>query len=129
MFGCIYDTTYSRNIWAVFNQRFPDIIIWRQCSLNCSYIKGDKNKHISPKNFNTHGLQKSGDMEVWQIQSLNNFTDLFTKALPTTTLRKMVNMKCVNSKIFCRNQGECVISRFIHCTLFLSTFLSHWFFW
>ncbi|CAL2237733.1 unnamed protein product [Prunus armeniaca] len=55
------------------------------------YIKGDRTKHISPKNFHTHELQKNGGIDVQQIQSNNNFADLFTKALPTTTFRKMVN--------------------------------------
>ena len=31
------------------------------------YIKGDRNKHISPKFFYTHALQKSGEIDVQQI--------------------------------------------------------------
>ena len=31
------------------------------------YIKGDRTKHISPKLFYTHELQKSGDIDVKQI--------------------------------------------------------------
>ncbi|KAL7154176.1 hypothetical protein ABFS83_04G217900 [Erythranthe nasuta] len=55
------------------------------------YIKGDRTKHISPKFFYTHELQKNGDIDVHQIQSCNNLADLFTKALPTTTFRKMAH--------------------------------------
>ena len=28
------------------------------------YIKGDRIKHISPKLFYTHGLQKNGDINI-----------------------------------------------------------------
>lgn len=55
------------------------------------YIKGDRTKHISPKFFHTHELQKSGEIHIQQIQSSDNFADLFTKALPTTRFRKMVH--------------------------------------
>ncbi|KAF7137709.1 hypothetical protein RHSIM_Rhsim07G0041900 [Rhododendron simsii] len=54
------------------------------------YIKGDRTKHISPKFFYTHDLQKNGDIDVQQIRSSDNLADLFTKALPTTTFKKLV---------------------------------------
>ena len=53
------------------------------------FIKGDITKHISPKFFYTHELQKKGEIDVQQIQSCNNLADLFTKALPLTTLKKL----------------------------------------
>ena len=53
------------------------------------FIKGDKAKHISPKFFYTHELQKKGEINVQQIQSCNNLADLFTKALPSTALKKL----------------------------------------
>ncbi|GJX90551.1 hypothetical protein Tco_0343877 [Tanacetum coccineum] len=55
------------------------------------YIKGDITKHILPKFFFTHDLQKSGDIIVQQIPSSDNLVDLFTKALPTTTFKKLVH--------------------------------------
>jgi hypothetical protein len=55
------------------------------------YIKGDRTKHISPKFFYTHELQKSGDIDVKQIRSSDNLADLFTKTLPTATFKKLVN--------------------------------------
>ncbi|XP_074266407.1 uncharacterized protein LOC141589674 [Silene latifolia] len=55
------------------------------------YIKGDRTKHISPKFFFTHDLQKSGDINVQQIHSSENLADLFTKALPTTTFKKLLH--------------------------------------
>ncbi|XP_075515737.1 secreted RxLR effector protein 161-like [Primulina tabacum] len=53
-------------------------------------IKGDRTKHISPKFFYTHELQKKGDIDVQQIRSSDNVADLFTKALPTSTFKKLV---------------------------------------
>ena len=44
------------------------------------YIKGDRTKHISPKFFYTHELKKDGEIDVQQIRSDDNLTDLFTKA-------------------------------------------------
>ena len=57
--------------------------------INGGYIKGDITKHISPKFFYTHELQKNGEINVQQIRSSDNIADLFTKALPTSTFRKL----------------------------------------
>ncbi|GKD99214.1 hypothetical protein Tco_1387198 [Tanacetum coccineum] len=59
--------------------------------LKDEYIKGDKTKHILPKFFFTHDLQKSGDIIVQKVHSSDNQSDLFTKALPTTTFKKLVH--------------------------------------
>ena len=53
------------------------------------YIKGDRTKHILPKFFFTHDLQKNGDIDVQQIHSCDNLADLFTKALPTAPFEKL----------------------------------------
>ena len=53
------------------------------------FIKGDRTKHISPKFFYTHELQKKSEIDVQQIRSCNNLVDLFTNALPSTTLKKL----------------------------------------
>ncbi|WJZ98775.1 hypothetical protein VitviT2T_017282 [Vitis vinifera] len=55
------------------------------------YIKGDRTKHISPKFFYTHELQKSGEIDVQQIRSSDNLADLFTKSLPTSTFKKLIH--------------------------------------
>ena len=55
------------------------------------YIKGDKTKHISPKFFYTHELQKSGEIYVQQIRSSDNLADLFTKSLPTSTFKNLIH--------------------------------------
>ena len=53
------------------------------------FIKANKTKHISPKFFYTHELQEKCEIDVQQIRSYNNLADLFTKALPSTTLKKL----------------------------------------
>ena len=55
------------------------------------YIKGDRTKHISPKFFCTHELQKSGEIDVQQIRSSDNLADLVTKSLPTSTFKKLIH--------------------------------------
>ncbi|CAA7020359.1 unnamed protein product [Microthlaspi erraticum] len=60
--------------------------------LKDGYIKGDRTKHILPKFFFTHELQKNGDVSVHQIRSSENLADLFTKALPTSTFKKLTHM-------------------------------------
>ena len=54
------------------------------------YIKGDRTKHISPKIFYTHELQKNDEIDVQQIRSSDNLADLFTKALPTSTFKELI---------------------------------------
>ena len=56
--------------------------------LKDGYIKGDRTKHILPKFFFTHDLQKPGEVKVVRVRSNENSADLFTKALPTCTFRK-----------------------------------------
>ena len=53
------------------------------------FIKGDKTKHISHNFFYTHELQKKCETDVQQIRSCNNLADLFTKAVPSTALKKL----------------------------------------
>ena len=60
-----------------------------------NYIKCDRTKHISPKFFYTHELQTNGDINIQQIWSCDNLADLFTKALPTSTFKKLVNRTLV----------------------------------
>ena len=54
------------------------------------YIKGDRTKHISPKFFYIHELQKDGEIDVQHIRFNDNLADLFTKALPFATFKKLV---------------------------------------
>ncbi|XP_048605504.1 uncharacterized protein LOC125583019 [Brassica napus] len=59
--------------------------------LKDGYIKGDRTKHILPKFFFTHDLQKNGEVKVIQVRSSDNSADLFTKALLTCTFRKLTH--------------------------------------
>ena len=77
-----------------FDQRSPTILYEdntiRIAQVEWGYIKGDRTKHISPKFFCTHALQKKGDIDIQQICANNNLADLVTKALPTSTFEKLV---------------------------------------
>ena len=59
--------------------------------LKDGYIKGDRTKHILPKFFYAHELQKVGEVQVVQVRSNDNSADLFTKSLPTCTFRKLTH--------------------------------------
>ena len=59
--------------------------------LKDGYIKGDRTKHILPKFFFTHDLQKAKEVQVVQVRSSDNSADLFTKSLPTLTFKKLVH--------------------------------------
>ena len=76
------------------------------------YIKGDRTNHISPKIFYNHKLQNKGEINVQQIRSSDNLTDLFTKTLPTTTFKKLVHqigmhqVKDLQNEVLCHCQGK-----------------------
>lgn len=59
--------------------------------METGYVKSDMTKHITPKFFYPHKLQKKGKVKIMQIKTCDNLVDLFTKALPTVTFRKCVN--------------------------------------
>ena len=59
------------------------------------YIKENRTKHISPKFFYTHELQKSSEIDVQQIRSSDNLADLFTKSLPTSTFKKLIHLQII----------------------------------
>ena len=82
----VNDPTYTRNMWTTFHQRQCDRVLHK---LKEDSSKGDRTKHIPPKFFYTRELQKKCEIDVQQIQSCNNLADLFTKALPSTTLKKL----------------------------------------
>ena len=55
------------------------------------YIKRDITKHISPKFFYTHELQKNDEIDVQQIRSSDNLADLLTKSLSTSAFKKLIH--------------------------------------
>jgi hypothetical protein len=58
--------------------------------MQTGYVKTNYTKHISPKLFYPHQLQKSGEISILQTKSCDNYTDLFTKSLPLATFDKCV---------------------------------------
>jgi hypothetical protein len=54
------------------------------------YMKSNVTKHITPKLFYPHELQINGEINILQINSFNNLTNLFTKFLPYTIFLKCV---------------------------------------
>jgi hypothetical protein len=48
--------------------------------MQTGYIKTNYTKHISPKLFYPHELQKSGEISILRIKSCDNLADLFTKS-------------------------------------------------
>ena len=58
--------------------------------MNAGYIKSNITKHIAPKLFYSHELQKNGEIEILQTKSCDNLADLFTKSLPTSLFQKYV---------------------------------------
>jgi len=55
------------------------------------FIKGDRTKHLSPKLFFTHDLQKEGKVNIQQVRSCDNLADLFTKSLPSKKFEELVH--------------------------------------
>ncbi|RVW19230.1 Copia protein [Vitis vinifera] len=92
------------------------------------YIKGDRTKHISPKFFYTHELQKSGEIDVQQIRSSDNLADLFTKSLPTSTFKKLIHRIGMRQLKDIDMRGEYACKRvLVYCTLFsFVQVLSYW---
>jgi hypothetical protein len=55
--------------------------------IQTGYIKNNLTKHISPKFFYPHELQKQGEVNILQVRSCDNLADLFIKSLPATTFK------------------------------------------
>lgn len=55
------------------------------------YIKSNITKHISPKLFYPHELQKNGEINILQTKSCDNLADLFTKSLPGPMFQNFVH--------------------------------------
>ena len=84
------------------------------------YIKVDRTKHISPKFFYTHELQKNGDIDVRQTRSCDNLAVYSPRHFQHRPLKSWcIILECVSSKT-CH-----VVLRGSHhdkdCTIFPST--------
>jgi hypothetical protein len=54
------------------------------------YVKSGLTKHIHPKFFYAHELQKINEVKVLHTKSCENLADLFTKSLPTSSFKRCV---------------------------------------
>jgi len=59
--------------------------------METGYIKSNITKHISPKLFYPHELQKNGEINILQTKSCDNLVDLFTKSLPGPMFQNFVH--------------------------------------
>jgi hypothetical protein len=58
--------------------------------METGYIKSNITKHIAPKLFYPHELQKNGEINILQTKSCDNLGDLFMKSLSYFTFSKYV---------------------------------------
>ena len=58
--------------------------------MHMGYVKSNLTKHIAPKFFYPHELQKSGEINLMQVRSCDNLVDLFTKSLPASSFKRYV---------------------------------------
>ncbi|XP_055961045.1 uncharacterized protein LOC130015281 [Mercurialis annua] len=71
------------------------------------YIKSDRTKHIPPKFFSyTQELIKNQEVNIQYVQSNDNSSDLFIKALPTSIFRTHFDFRAMNIK-FLNDQKDC----------------------
>jgi hypothetical protein len=54
------------------------------------YVKSNLTKHIAPKFFYPHELQKSGEIKILQVRSRDSLEDLFTKSLLVSSFYKCI---------------------------------------
>nr|AAK50602.1 putative polyprotein [Oryza sativa Japonica Group]ABF97167.1 retrotransposon protein, putative, Ty1-copia subclass [Oryza sativa Japonica Group] len=59
--------------------------------IQTGYVKTSLTKHISPKFFYMHELQKKEEIKVTLTKTSENLTDLFTKSLPISVFEKLVH--------------------------------------
>ena len=84
---------HQRFLWFSNAPKSPTVIYEDNVAciaqMKAGYIKGDRIKHILPKFFLTHELLGS-DIDVVQVRSSDNLAYLFTKSLPTTRHKQIV---------------------------------------
>ena len=54
------------------------------------YVKSNLTKHINPKFFYAHELQKMNEVRILHTKSCENLADLFTKSLPASSFERCV---------------------------------------
>jgi hypothetical protein len=63
--------------------------------MHMGYVKSNLTKHIAPKFFYPHELQKSGEIKILQARSCDSLADLFTKSLAASSFYKCIYGICM----------------------------------
>ena len=77
------------------NTAQPPTIIYEDnaacvAQVQMSYVKNPLTKHINPKFFFAHELQKMDEIKVLHTKSCENLADLFTKSLPASGFERCI---------------------------------------
>ena len=59
--------------------------------MHMGYVKSNLTKHIAPKFFYPHELQKSREINILQARSCENLVDLFMKSLSNSSFHRCVH--------------------------------------
>ncbi|KAJ9552242.1 hypothetical protein OSB04_016287 [Centaurea solstitialis] len=75
---------HIRGSCGIITDKEPPTVLYENnmtciAQLKEGYIKGDRTKHILPKFFFTHDLQKSGDISIQQVRSCENVIPKFKR--------------------------------------------------
>jgi hypothetical protein len=68
--------------------------------------KSNMTKHIAPKLFFPHELQKDVEINILKTKSCHNLANLFTKSLPYTSFFKYVEVICMRRLRDLQNLGD-----------------------
>ena len=87
---------HIRGLCVIVTNDISPIILYEDnapfvTQMSNGYVKGNLTKHIAPKFFYPHELQKNSVIIVQKVFSSDNLADLFTKSLPTSTFEKYVH--------------------------------------
>ena len=69
------------------------IILYALHKLKKNSFKGDKIKHIFPKFFYIHQLQKSNQNAIQRVRSSDNLVYLFINTLSIAILKKLIGIR------------------------------------
>jgi len=110
----VYDSTHLSNLWITIDR---NLTVLFEDNTTCvaqmkeGYIKSERTKHIPSKFFSfIQELEKDKGINIQYIRSSDNVTDLFTKALPTTTsyswYRDVSSVRFMKKNYSCQLKGE-----------------------
>ena len=87
---------HIRGLCGITTNDIPPTILYEDnttcvTQMSYEYVKGNLTKHIAPKFFYSHELQKNDAIIVEKVCSSDNLANLFTKSLPKSTFEKYVH--------------------------------------